>query len=506
MLPSTVRIFASTSPSMSEMGKGRCCWALNSATSVFCENFHTHAGHRRNGLFPPWVDNSTIGPISSYRPTAALEDAQMNSTLLYTADLAQQVSELWTSIDSDGEPPPRLPPLGTLMAILEAAYLSSLENEEGRGLEYTLYCIPRGRDLSSYYPKKTFDVVKFEESRLLSVKELRRLAPAAHPAVTGIVIEWFRTQTYINGIVHLGTSWSVTRKGLSYDLERPPHALQIEVLGRGELAVSRGQFAVASLRGGTVIPSYSDSTDRTQLTDISSIIKSGMKAMSALPSLRSKLDEDAEAFELIAYTNVLYSILNGIEARRHGGALILCDPRYVEECGARVKKKYSVTRSNLLQKAFLRFISARHDYRGEVESDADAERSGARYRELKGIAAEAQSAQRELNSATSLIAGLSNVDGAVFLGADFSCHGFGCEILAAETLLTHVYSVESESGNHKRFSSEDFGMRHRSAFRFCGTSSRVAVFVCSQDGGINLVYRKSSKIFKRLIFPINSII
>lgn len=68
--------------------------------------------------------------------------------------------------------------------------------------------------------------------------------------------------------------------------------------------------------------------------------------------------------------------------------------------------------------------------------------------------------------------------------------GFGAEIRAGDTdgrgaVLTEVI----EDGSERRRSVEDFGTRHRSAFRLCFKNDAAACIVVSSDGGVRGVKR-----------------
>lgn len=370
-------------------------------------------------------------------------------------------------------------------------------------MRFVLCCIPKGQRLRSYEPEKDFDVLAFE-ARPFSVKELRRLAPATNPMIACLVVEWSRSEVLITGIVHLGSSWSVTKKGLSYDLDRPPHALQVEVNGRGRLTAYRGQYRVASLSGGTVRPNSLEHD--SQLDGIVKIVNSGLRAMVGIKKFRSPLDGDADMFEVAAYINVIFSILNGIESKHHGGTLLLNAPGLTSRCAAFLKRKYAVPESSILRDAFLKFIQARHAFRHMIEKGRDEEASPKRTLEMRGIVHAVEGAQNQLNSAASLIAGLAGVDGAVWLGADLVCHGFGCEIITDSAPPVEAYTIEGARAKLRPLNSEDFGMRHRSALRLCGAMAGVAAFVCSQDGGVSLIWKEHRKVFKRAVLPINSLL
>jgi Probable sensor domain DACNV len=95
---------------------------------------------------------------------------------------------------------------------------------------------------------------------------------------------------------------------------------------------------------------------------------------------------------------------------------------------------------------------------------------------------------RDLAQVTDFVAGLAAVDGAVVLQRDLKLVGFGAEITIAG-MPSSDEKVEYGNpplGKPSAISLADFGMRHRSAIRFCQAEPGVMAFVVSQDGGIRL--------------------
>jgi hypothetical protein len=99
---------------------------------------------------------------------------------------------------------------------------------------------------------------------------------------------------------------------------------------------------------------------------------------------------------------------------------------------------------------------------------------------------------RDLVHVTDFVAALAAVDGAVLLQRDLRLVGFGAEITKAEMPSS---DEKVEYGNHPPPLGKpppalltDFGMRHRSAIRFCQEVSGTMAFVISQDGGIRLFH------------------
>jgi hypothetical protein len=80
------------------------------------------------------------------------------------------------------------------------------------------------------------------------------------------------------------------------------------------------------------------------------------------------------------------------------------------------------------------------------------------------------------------LARLSRVDGGVLITDHYQLLGFGVEVVApADELRTATL----DDGSKENI--EQYGTKHRSAFRLCDCYSQAVAFVCSQDGGIKCV-------------------
>jgi hypothetical protein len=95
---------------------------------------------------------------------------------------------------------------------------------------------------------------------------------------------------------------------------------------------------------------------------------------------------------------------------------------------------------------------------------------------------EARLLRRSLSEWPGRLARLSRVDGGVLITDRYQLLGFGVEVVAsAEDLRTvRVAGALDED-------IEQYGTRHRSAFRLCSRYPDAVAFVCSQDGGVKCV-------------------
>ena len=125
----------------------------------------------------------------------------------------------------------------TLLRLLEAAFLASMEMEEGRTVKFAL--LLRQHDLPD---DAEYAFVRFAEHRLLSPSELRRLAPATGLSPVLIAVSEQDGELSIWGLMDAGTRWAALQNaertvGISLPLE-----FVVMVTGPGTLVVKFSDF------------------------------------------------------------------------------------------------------------------------------------------------------------------------------------------------------------------------------------------------------------------------
>jgi len=97
--------------------------------------------------------------------------------------------------------------------------------------------------------------------------------------------------------------------------------------------------------------------------------------------------------------------------------------------------------------------------------------------------------ERGLARAVGLVSSLAAVDGAVIVSRDLQIMAFGKEIVGVENQGVDEVRILLHPRLHEPFEVrplESFGMRHRSAIRFCLAVPGSIAFVASQDGGVRV--------------------
>lgn len=410
---------------------------------------------------------------------------------------AQSIRRLWRPQDRRLR---QLPPLGVLCRLLDVAFFASLEREEGRQLSFNLCCIPSG---GSALVLGKYTLIRFASPRNLTVAEIQRLAPAVSLRLACILVEWNDAgELQIVGILHIGSSWFNSRRGLGLTPEDPPNAFLVEIQGAGKLTAYVGSFRIASSSGGVV--AENNGATNEQFLDALHIF---------VPGVQQIARRNTSALEITAYFDVITSILNGIEAEGHGGALLIgCGEWARKRARSMLKIKYRISNGTFVRDAFRAYLSERKRVLDEAFGGSDGperlkRENDATFSEIAAVLqadSEMIAKNRALNSAVSTLAKFAGVDGALLIGADLSCCGFGCEIKIDATQRVSKARRVRLTGAQDLVDSESRGMRHRSALRLCKScSGEVVAFVCSQDGGVNMIYGEKKTVWMREFLPVS---
>lgn len=187
----------------------------------------------------------------------------------------------------------------------------------------------------------------------------------------------------------------------------------------------------------------------------------------------------AQALVRRTWANILRKVCNA----KHGGTFLVI-PKNTDVSGL-LKFKYPL-KSNCLQIAIQKRASfepglSNPGYRTSmVGSDLD----------------DAHFSERDLARTSDLFASLASVDGAVVLECDLMLLGFGAEIFdkkfPQENELVEFGKHPHGKPDNKPLSR--FGMRHRSAYRFCEKIEGIIAFVVSQDGDLRVFCNIGGKV------------
>ena len=354
-------------------------------------------------------------------------------TYCYPRDLVTPLRSGWNGWFPREGDVPELPNDDALAELLEIAYHASFTLDEQRRTRLAItVCDPH----DAHTP------LCFNETRPLSVHELMRLGPVAarQSVVIGVTRPTPNAPARIWGLC----SWAFMQ-------------LTISIVGPGSVEVGRNNIVHVALRGGRV---GRDSRGRAF-----GVLSEFLQSANALIWTGVTFPGGSWSPERVVYPRYAMDIARTIARAGHGGAVLFVPDTDAENFLAHpdwVRIKYSCNDNALWEK--LTEVIRGYDGAGDTAATGRA-----------------QLAEAEANVLLARVAKLAAVDGAVVLTDRLRLLGFGAEV----TVRDDVTQIAPDDGTPR--SIEDFGTRHRSAFRFCSFYPAGLALVCSQDGGIKAI-------------------
>lgn len=194
---------------------------------------------------------------------------------------------------------------------------------------------------------------------------------------------------------------------------------------------------------------------------------------------------------------LIVNILAKVSEARHGGCILVL-PAHIDQASLPLKIKYRLD-SDIVCTAIKE--------RASVEPEPDSAAGWLRRRGAAHTGAlpfddstlvDSLLLDRDLDQVTDFVASLATVDGAILLSRDLRLYGFGAEITASQPPSADEWIEYDDHpeplGKPEPEPLSDFGMRHRSAIRFCQEVPGTMAFVISQDGGIRLFHSVEGRV------------
>ncbi len=370
-----------------------------------------------------------------------------------------------------------------LRELLEVVYLAASMSEEARYPKFNLVAVPsNSENYNTSIQKKWL----FQLPRLLTVDELRRLAPAVSYESCVILVEWDVRQWKIIGLADLGSKWHHAHLGLGYEYH-VPSALIIKVDGPGRIRVYQGQFIIGMLMHGKISNFNGYGIDMS----LHAIVRSGLTALNN--SIKKPvLEEPSEwsGFEFIALMNVFVGSVNLISRKGQGGTIVIVLSSISDNVTG-IKLKYKMQSDNLRQ-SFVNFMNFRHEFADIIAREENEEIIPVE--EKVTVDSHLRDSESRLIEDIQFITDLSKIDGAVLLSSDLRILGFGGEIIVhgidgCEVHCCNELPVNIKRGGKKdNVNIEQFGMRHRSAIKLVCQQKEYTAIVISKDGPISIIW------------------
>ena len=353
-----------------------------------------------------------------------------------------------------------LPPAEAIQAFVDAAFLATLKDEEGRQVRFAIALV-LDADLNNQRGPTTLTPLQLASPPAFSAASLVRLAAALDPELSTIVVEW---NTVGRELEYWGIEFHAP--GLNRFTEVPVGAegssnfrsdyFTIISKGRAAIAIARGNSLIGTLQAGYFVAATPTPFTSSSLGQYVHAIVQQDRLFAAHGNQYWLHARDA--FELL---------LSEAAMRAHGGTIVLL-PFHLEPMSGLYASRYQLTGSYRLQRTLELCIRNANSFEASIA-----------YRKLA-------------NETIQRIAKLAAVDGALLLTFNFEVVAFGAILTAPRSSLRGIVGPDGFGRmTNNPFEINRYGTRHRSAFDFVAAQADAIAFVISQDGPIRAFRRET---------------
>lgn len=363
-----------------------------------------------------------------------------------------------------------------LELLVNTAYAASLQTDEGRQVRFQI--------VFTFAPsyKSTFS---FISPIPFTVKQIVKLAPTIDIGSRWIIVrpnnpeDALDNKLVIAGIIDPTLSpqrESMNRWGeglLVHDLG-VLSGMKIKVFAPGHLRIETGGGEYIELQGCNIRFPFNIGT-------LSEIIDWYAEASNKIGFLPKDDLSHADARALIrrTWTRILAAVINA----KHGGTFLIIPDEL--DISALLNIKYSINSPILRDSISLR-AALQPDLSGHELGNKDISAS---------IIDDAHFLECDLDHSIDLVSSLAAVDGAVIVRRNLTIEGFGAEIILPQEFIDITIKYgKHPHGTPPNVPLTNFGMRHRSAYRFCHNNVGTIAFVISQDTTIHVFCNIEGKV------------
>jgi hypothetical protein len=410
----------------------------------------------------------------------------------YPRDLALFVRDRWPVIGAQGCS--ALPDLIVLEHLISVCYQASLLREEERPVRFRLIFLAPDQFPPDLGPPVGLHRLLFRDKLPFTERELRKLSPSVD--FYGSLIGLWRdgnSGLSIWGIMHSGSRWTQSLHGGGKGFQPLPDSLVISVTNPGRITVSNGSTDIATLNAGEVVCPSTTVIDSMWIRSAFGTLADEEHALHR--EARRYVTKpwaaiDPEFFGIIK-KQVFMRIIGRIRSNRHGGTLILIpDDRKDEFLSENpyVRIKYRFVDEEPCRR-FRTLIVKTADALAEFYGSFENPKREVGWKEyLAGKNQTLSSLDESVFEWAHLVAGMTQVDGAVVMTQRLELVGFGAQISGK---LEHVDSVaqtlDPEGFEIRKEQTDCVGSRHNSAYSLCSALHDVLAVVVSQDGTAQLI-------------------
>lgn len=373
-----------------------------------------------------------------------------------------------------------LPERIDINTILDVAFYSSLQREEGRHLAFSLTFIsPESIEREN---KHTFSALTFDKAEEFSINRVVKLAPAIDHRIASIGV-WHNAEgLYIWGFFRHGSSQYEVAEGLSGAADILSFKyLTVTCEQPGRLDVDVGFHRIGSFAGGD--------------------LESGVKLLVSDGPVLKRLAEAATRYREIGYAGIIQRVVWAIRSAQHGGTLLFLpdsdmqclEPRFNISTNSRASfelhEQLYLFGENWVKLSELS-QTTNHAY------DVGKQIALGIHTQVIHATSKLTELQAAIKDSVQFAASLANVDGALVISDNLRIMSFGAMIVRSSSTNFKVSISNVASGDVVTQVDVDKigGARHQSAAHFCHQRPLAIAFVVSQDGKVSCFYNDGSKL------------
>jgi hypothetical protein len=385
------------------------------------------------------------------------------------------------------------PSLSILTELFETLYFASLKREETEPISCRIAFILRDNPDPKPPPRIVADRWKYfvlSEDLPFNVSNIAKLSKAVDPWGSTLAVDVnSENRLRIWGLIDQSVHYSkFVVKEASVGPEMPG-MFQAVIQGVGDIAVYKTYVLLGGLRHESLLEKQSRVFEEGPVHEkLRTSIRIYQQRVADLVS--------KEAFQARTHWNMsledewvstLCRILIGIQYYGHGGAVLLSDRR------DGLKPKYSLGYPRLAEALTsvgaltIKNTHLQETIFGKYIVPQSEKMPVYLHLDQSVVNANLEAATNELTGCVRFLISLSRVDGLIWLDSSLRLRGFGVEIKVSDDPGRVVKALNTAGTKTSVLNPEQFGMRHRSMMRYCGTNSESVGFVVSQDGDVRAI-------------------
>jgi len=435
------------------------------------------------------VHMEVYAPLLSIMEETVTSEFQISA---YPKGLALFLRERWQAESGWAGAP--LPDPKALEYLISICYQASLLREEGRPVRFRVIFLPPDRFTPDLGPSTGLYRLLFQDKLPFTERELRKLAPSVdfYGSLIGLWQDE-KSELSIWGIIHSGPQWAQSFHGGGKGFQPLPESLVISITDPGRITISHGSTEIATLNAGKIVcPSTAVFDSMWIRSEFSSTVDEELafhkEARKSAKMPWAAIDPD---FFGTIKKQAFMRIIGRIRSHSHGGTLIFIPDELKEAFLSEnpyVKLKYRFVDEEPrrgFRTLTVEIANELAEFYGSVEN---LEKAVGWPEYLTNKNQTLSRLDESIFEWAHLVAGMTQVDGAVFLTRRLELVGFGAQISGKLERVDEVaIAFDAEGTEIRKEPTDAVGNRHHSAYSLCNAFHNVLAVVVSQDGKAELV-------------------